>query len=164
MKRFFYMFLMLCPLCAFATDMCARDDTMVLVFDTAISRTTGINNSIEKTWTEKFSYGTFSGEATCLSAAEGLGRTTGQGAYYGTGEYANTLITAETGLSGLDANENERKYCWCRMTHPFLTPWVFNRDMGNSCADGGCPSICAYSSNMLIRILRELGGSWHNDL
>jgi hypothetical protein len=32
----------------------------------------------------------------------------------------------EPGLTGTDANGNERKYCWCKMTHPASSRWVFN--------------------------------------
>ena len=163
MKNLFVILFAILPIVATAQTMCVRDNSLVISLDVSIIGTGSGANASESIWLSDFPYGRIYGESTCLSLDEGLRQTT-SGAYYGTGEYANTLITAETGLSGLDANGNERKYCWCRMTHPFLTPWVFNRDMGNSCADGGCPSICAYSSNMLIRILRELGGSWHNDL
>ena len=164
MKNLFVILFAILPIVAAAQTMCVRDNSLVISLDANINPSSkGGSNDAESIWWVDFPYGRIYGEGTILSETEGLGQTT-SGKYYGTGEYTNTLITAEPGLSGLDANGNERKYCWCRMTHPFLTPWVFNRDMGNSCADGGCPGICAYSSNMLIRILRELGGSWHNDL
>ena len=126
------------PLCAIATDMCARDDMMVMVFDPLVNGTTNGSNTAEWTWYAVFPYGRIAGEATCLSAAEGLGRTSTTGAYYGTGDYANTFITAAAGLSGTDADGNERKYCWCRMTNPVSSRWVFNNI---SC--GFCSTVCS---------------------
>ena len=121
--------LMLCllPICANATDMCARDDTMVLVFDKDIGGSGSGSNATEWTWWVNFAYGRIAGDATCLSAAEGLGRTSGQGAYYGTGDYSKTFIEAESGLKGTDSDGNDRKYCWCKMTHPVSSRWVFTR-------------------------------------
>ena len=123
-----------------ATDMCARNDTMVFVFDKDIKGTSNGNNATEWTWWTGFAYGRVSGDATCLSAAEGLGRTTGRGAYYGTGDYANMFIDVEPGLHGTDSDGNERKYCWCKMTHPFSSRWVFND--ANASASS-CVSSCA---------------------
>ena len=134
--------LMLCllPIYANATDMCARDDTMVLVFDKDIGGSGSGNNATEWTWWVNFAYGRIAGDATCLSVKEGLGRTSGQGAYYGTGDYSKTFIEVEPGLKGTDSDGNDRKYCWCKMTHPVSSRWVF----GNAYADSSaCASNCA---------------------
>ena len=120
--------------------MCARDDTMVLVFDKDIRGSGSGHNKTEWTWWVDFPYGRIAGEATCLSAAEGLGRTSGQGVYYGTGDYSSTPITAESGLSGTDSDGNDRKYCWCKMTHPVSSRWVFYYASADSSA---CASNCA---------------------
>ena len=123
-----------------ATDMCARNDTMVFVFDKELNGASHGSNATEWTWWASFAYGRVSGEATCLSATEGLGRTTDRGAYYGTGEYANTFIDVEPGLHGTDSDGNERRYCWCKMTHPFSSRWVFDYDFASA---SGCVSSCA---------------------
>ena len=125
MKKILMIVALCVPFCAFATDMCARDDIMIMVFDPMVNGTDSGNNAAEWTWWASFAYGRVAGDATCLSAAEGLGRTSGQGAYYGTGDYANTFITADAGLNGVDADGAERKYCWCKMTHPASSRWVF---------------------------------------
>ena len=119
--------LMLCllPIYANATDMCARDDTMVLVFDKDIGGSGYGNNATEWTWWTSFAYGRIAGDATCLSVKEGLGRTGTMGAYYGTGDYSKTFIEVEPGLKGTDSDGNDRKYCWCKMTHPVSSRWVF---------------------------------------
>ena len=146
MKRFFVIIFALLPIYANATDMCARDDTMVLVFDKDVGGSGGGSNVTEWTWWVNFAYGRIAGEATCLSAAEGLGRTSGAGAYYGTGDYSKTFIEAEPGLSGTDSDGNDRKYCWCKMTHPVSSHWVFSYvPVGSS----SCASVCAkYCSNV----------------
>ena len=131
-----------------ATDMCARNDTMVFVFDKDVNGTSDGNNATEWTWWVSFEYGRISGDATCLSAAEGLGRTTGMGAYYGTGEYANTFIDVEPGLHGTDSDGNERKYCWCKMTHPFSSRWVF---LNANASASDCVLICARECSYTVK-------------
>jgi hypothetical protein len=111
---------------AIAQTMCVRDKSLVISLDKNTGGTGSGYNASEMIWWTDFSYGRIYGEATCLSAAEGLGRTAGTGAYYGVEEYATTPITAEVGLNGKDANGDERKYCWCRATHPVSSRWVFH--------------------------------------
>jgi hypothetical protein len=138
-----------------ATDMCARNDTMVFVFDKEVNGTSNGGNAIEWTWWASFEYGRVSGDATCLSATEGLGRTTGLGAYYGTGEYANTFIDVEPGLHGTDSDGNERKYCWCKMTHPFSSRWVFFNAFASA---SSCVSNCARDCSNFVRFTAMRGG------
>lgn len=139
MRKIIFLIALVLPICAYATDMCARDDTMVLVLDKRASPGGQGSVPAEWAWWVSFSYGRIAGDATCLSVKEGLGQTT-RGAYYGTGEYANTLIMAEPGLYGVDADGNERKYCWCRMRHPFMSGWFCAGALSNS---NGCKSVCA---------------------
>ena len=147
MKKILALFILLVLFCAFATDMCARDDTMVLVFDPLVSGSGG-SNANEWTWWTAFPYGTIAGDATCLSVNEGLGRVSGAGAYYGIDEYANTFITADTGLNGLDADGNERKYCWCKMTYPVSSRWVFKGVYSSAIR---CKTACANECSGYIR-------------
>ncbi|MBR5625470.1 MAG: hypothetical protein IKW67_01665 [Alphaproteobacteria bacterium] len=129
------------PIFANATDMCARDNVMVLAFDPQVEGTSSGRNAAEWSWWTQFPYGRIAGEATCLSAAEGLGQTS-VGVYYGSGEYASTFITADSGLSGVDANGAERKYCWCKMTHPAVSRWVLTNAYANK---GSCINDCSTS-------------------
>ena len=127
MKNLFVILFAILPIVAAAQTMCVRDNSLVISLDGNINPSSkGGSNDAESIWWVDFPYGRIYGEGTILSETEGLGQTT-YGAYYGTGEYTNTLITAEPGLSGLDANENERTYCWCRMTHPATSAWVLIR-------------------------------------
>ena len=150
--------LMLCllPIYANATDMCARDDTMVLVFDKDIGGSGYGNNATEWTWWTSFAYGRIAGDATCLSVKEGLGRTGTMGAYYGTGDYSKTFIEVEPGLKGTDSDGNDRKYCWCKMTHPVSSRWVFS---DRAYADSSsCASDCAASCGNRVRNYSALRG------
>ena len=155
MKKLLMIVALLMPVCAVATDMCARDDIMVMVFDPQVNGTSNGNNATEWRWWTDFAYGRVAGDATCLSAAEGLGRTSGMGAYYGTGDYANTFITADAGLNGLDADGNERKYCWCKMTHPASSRWVFNNAYASASA---CVSNCSYYCGFYVRNYSAMRG------
>ena len=156
--------LMLCllPIYANATDMCARDDTMVLVFDKDIGGSGYGNNATEWTWWTSFAYGRIAGDATCLSVKEGLGRTGTMGAYYGTGDYSKTFIEVEPGLKGTDSDGNDRKYCWCKMTHPVSSRWVFSyaRDDSSACASdcaANCGSRVHYYSAMRGGVFGSVG-------
>ena len=141
MKKLFFIFALFLPIYALATDMCARNNTIVIIFDNNINGTSNGNDATEWSWWASFPYGRIAGDATCLSKEEGLGRTSGVGAYYGTGEYSNTFINADAGLSGTDANGNERAYCWCRMTHPVSSHWVFK---------GACSKCAQECSNIRL--------------
>ncbi|MBR5625841.1 MAG: hypothetical protein IKW67_03625 [Alphaproteobacteria bacterium] len=142
-KIIFTLLICTATMAANATDMCARDDVMVLAFDPMVNATSTGSYAPEWSWWVQFPYGRIAGEATCLSAAEALGRTSGFGAYYGTGEYSSTFITVESGLSGVDADGAERKYCWCKMTHPAVSRWVFGAYSGLSNCATACPAACS---------------------
>ena len=148
-------FICMASVVANATDMCARNDTMVFVFDKEVNGTNNGSNATEWTWWTSFAYGRVSGDATCLSIAEGLGRTTDQGAYYGTGEYANTFIDVEPGLHGTDSDGNERKYCWCTMTHAISSRWVFGYAIASA---SNCVSGCAAHCGNSVRINAAMRG------
>lgn len=161
MKRFFVIIFALLPIYANATDMCARDDTMVLVFDKDVGSSGAGYNATEWTWWVNFPYGRIAGEVTCLSAAEGLGRTSGQGVYYGTGDYSKTFIEVEPGLKGTDSDGNDRKYCWCKMTHPVSSRWVFNAIYSDSSV---CASSCALRCSDSVRDRSAMRGGMFNSV
>ena len=123
MKRLLILFGLFLPVCAIATDMCARDDTMVLVFDAHVAGSGGTLNESEWTWVASYAYGRIQGEATCISSQE----------------YQNANI--QSGLSGTDANGNPRGSCFCKMLHPVMSGWV-----GTSAWDtDGCIRNCRFS-------------------
>ena len=138
-----------------ATEMCARNDTVIVPLEAANNGLSSGYNNNEFTWWVDFDFGRIYGYSTCLSADEGLGRTGTMGAYYGTGEYANAFINVDPGLTGTDANGNERKYCWCKMTHPASSRWVFSYAHASA---SHCVSHCASYCGNHVRILAAMRG------
>lgn len=133
--------LMMMPCIAWSVTMCARDDVLSISLVPGIAGADWAYNAAEYTWRVNFSYGTILGEATCLSAAEG-----GEGSK----QYAFTNTSGEMlsydvpkGLHGTDNNGNERVYCWCRMTHPASSRWVFYRGFSASSCASNCAKDCA---------------------
>ena len=135
----------LCVLCilmcvpAFATEMCARNNMIVVPLDSNVGGSGNSYNQAEMVWSATFPYGVISGEATCLSAAEGGKPSGSMGSYTNIdGDMLEQSVPA--GLRHYDADNNERGYCWCRMTHPASSRWVFNA----SASASACASNCAY--------------------
>ena len=132
---------------AVATEMCARNDTIVIPLDSNVGGSSSSYNQKEMVWTATFPYGVISGEATCLSAAEG-GKPSGS-----MGVYTNidgNMLPQDTpaGLMHYDANNNERGYCWCKMTHPASSRWVFSRSYSASDCASSCAAYCGrYAQN-----------------
>ena len=143
-----------------ATEMCARNDTVIIPLEAANKGVSSGSNKNEFTWWVDFDFGRVYGYSTCLSADEGLGNIGTIGGYYGKGEYANTFIDAEPGLSGNDANGKERKYCWCKMTHPASSRWVLSEGFGSaSYCVSHCASNCGYNVQADAALRSGLFGS-----
>lgn len=123
MRKIIFLIALVLPICAYATDMCARDDTMVLVFDSNVGGAGSTLNQVEWSWVASYTYGRIQGESTCIS----------------TQEKQNGDI--QPGLSGTDANGNPRGSCFCKMTHPVVSGWVETQAWGMD----GCVLNCVYS-------------------
>ena len=130
MKKIVACLFVLLPFCVFATDMCARNDTMIMILDPQIpDRPKGDFNAVEWRWGVNFPLGRVSGDAICLSESEG-----------GATALLSTLDSdIDTGQHGMDSNGNERKYCWCRISHPFGTKWYLNKVYASADA---CKTAC----------------------
>jgi len=111
---------------AHATTMCATDDTIAIVLDPAINGTNHTSNNEIFEWSSVFSYGTVWGIATCVDT---------NGSY---GVAVDELRDSNGELA--KGGERTGKYCWCQMTHPAVSRWVFRHACG-SVAD--CRSDCA---------------------
>ena len=145
--------MLLMPCVGGALTMCVRDSSLVVSLDQSIGGTTNGNNASEMLWWTEFSYGRIYGEATCLSEAEGgkassMGTTTNSN-----GEKLSQDIPA--GLKNKDADGNDRGYCWCRMTHPAYSRWVFNY---SSYSASTCASDCARNCGNSARDYAALRG------
>ncbi len=141
-----------------ATEMCANDDTIVIVLsekNVALGSQSG--NSVS--WTAKASGGfRYYGYATMLSEAEGGKPSGGQGSITNSnGEILPTGGDSLIGLSGTDADGNDRIYCWCRMAHPVSSYWTF---YGKETGTTPCGYYCAHHTqvgNMLKFQLATVG-------
>ena len=141
MKKVIYLLVgVLLSLPSVATEMCARNDTIVIPLDSNINGTVIGYDVAEATWWAVFSYGRIYGVSTCLSAAEGGKPSGGQGSY--TNDKGQMLPDddALAGRTGQDADGNDRGYCWCKMTHPMSSRWVLSYARSAS----ACASNCAY--------------------
>ena len=149
-------FIILCCfgiLSAHATEMCARDDTVVIPLDATIVANRGDRNAVEFVWWNNFEYGTIYGGTACLSKKE----IEEMGSWPVSGSNTKTLNTASDELIGssgyymnADANPDipdsekpdyERRYCTVKLTHPMSSNWIYTYDytLAPSCAFG-CPN------------------------
>ena len=106
-----------------AVSLCSKTGIVTVVLDPSIGGTGYSYNNDAGVWKTNFSYGTVTGISTCQSVAGSA-----QGDF-------SVEISANGG-------ENNGKYCWCKMTHPMASRWVF-RSVNKS--DDICWSNCTYS-------------------
>lgn len=120
-----------------ATDMCARNDVMLFVLDASAPKTKGEKFNTSE-WSCNTSSGRIQGDSTCLSDTE-------------------SSENAIAGLKGTDSNGNERKKCYCNLTHPFKSKWVLASTLASAsaCADTGCVNACnaVFWNNTLLKSL-----------
>ena len=124
---------------AHATEMCARRDITVVPLDATVAGGGGLTqfDQTEWIWWGNPSYGKIYGTATCLALQEIRDisgdqtiKITGVGGLSG----IYTLPTDDYELMGrygyyngdTSIPENERKYCFCKLTHPMSSQWVIN--------------------------------------
>ena len=143
MKKLLVIIMMiLIPCVGGALTMCVRDSSLVVSLDQSIAGTSSGKNVSEMLWWVEFLYGRIYGEATCLSAAEGGKPDGSQFAITNSnGEMLSQNIPA--GLKGKDADGNDRIHCWCRMTHPAYSRWVFVHSGSVSTCMANCALNCS---------------------
>ena len=127
--------MLLMPCVANALDMCVRDSAMVVSLDPAVGGSSYKSNASEMTWSVTFSYGTIYGEATCLSDADGTPSENTMGVY--TNSKGEMLPNDDTFVQRKDGG-----HCWCRMTHPASSRWVFNYSYSASYCASACANYC----------------------
>lgn len=135
MKKILISFLMcMLVLPVYATKMCAANDTVVVVLDPSVAGTGYTYDNVLGTWTTTFPYGKVSGTSACLSSAYGKS---------GGGWIANlTDVDAQGVERPVIGGERHGQYCWCKMTHPAASRWVFDGDGGSA---SYCASYCTHS-------------------
>ena len=136
---------------AHATEMCARRDITVVPLDATVLDGSGMVqcDRIEWIWWGNPSYGKIYGTATCLSLHE-VREITGNpslGTLYGIGTLPTDdyELMGRYGYYGTDTSkpEYERKYCFCKLTHPMSSQWAYQGDTGSAqtCIDF-CADFC----------------------
>ena len=115
-----------------AAQMCADENTTTIVLDPSIQGIGYTYDTPSFTWQTNFSYGTINGVAACLTSNYDQVRG---GAVAGLTDAGETVVGGE--LNGA--------HCWCKMTHPAASLWVFfyTYGSGSSCA-GSCAYNCGY--------------------
>ena len=135
-----------------ATEMCARNDTIVVPLDATVGGTGYGYNAVEWMWWATFEYGKIYGTATCLSPAE-----------------VTELLPSDDdellGRSGKDATaESEgtadnRTQCYCKLTHPMSSRWVFLGSNSASDCASYCANACALNARVNVGLRSGLFGS-----
>ncbi len=149
MKKILIVLLALVGAPALATTICAEDDVIAIVLDPEVNGTNHTYNTNLFEWGATFSYGSVWGIATCLDK---------NGSY---GVAVDELRSEDGELA--TGGERKGKYCWCQMTHPAVSRWVF-RGAFSSVDDcrSNCASYCGYNVRVLrfprgrVRVARQL--------
>ena len=100
---------------AWATTMCAANDTVAVVLDPSVGMTNYNKDVGLGTWWVWGPYGTVHGISACLNVGESMGNTVARLTDTNNGE-TNLVV----------GSEKYGRYCWCRMTHPAVSLWTFN--------------------------------------
>ena len=135
-----------------ATEMCARNDTIVVPLDATVTGTGYGYNNVEWMWWATFEYGKIYGTATCLSKAE-----------------AAKLLPSDDdellGRSGKDAAAQEsggadnRGECYCKLTHPMSSRWVLHGSYGAPGCVASCVYFCGFNGYNMVNLRSGLFGS-----
>lgn len=125
--------ILLASLRAHATTMCVANNSLAIVLDPQVDGTSYSYNADLYEWYAVFPYGTVAGIATCVGTSGGAP--------------TDTLIDDETG-DFVTGGERTGNYCWCRMTHPVKSRWVYRY---TASAVDNCGSTCANSCGFNVR-------------
>ena len=131
----------------FATEMCARNDVVVIPLDAAAPSTGGtFFENIDWRFGNSFGYGPVRGLATCLTNPEATSLTITGDTWYG------LLKTRDYDLAGLysdnDNDENPRSVCCCKITNPVSSRWFCIKDKTTSTS---CYSACSAECTAALR-------------
>lgn len=140
---------------AFATEMCARNDTVVVVLDAAENRTGGGGNSVDMIHFSVFEYGRVTVGYACLTEKE-INSYPSTGTVGNPGRLLDTREYNLWGLYGEDTDSEPRKYCACKIIHPVSSKWLVRWNNGTASA---CRQNCQVTCNDLFRdshIAREI--------
>lgn len=120
-----------------ASTLCAADNTIPIVLNPEIGRTSYKYNDAPGEFSITFPYGTIYGVGTCVSTKPNNGN-----------DLRKTLVDTTTGKV-VTGREELGQYCWCQITHPVKTYWMpsYNHSETLSCVSG-CASDCVLNSSI----------------
>ena len=170
MKKIFI--ILCCMLCisAHATEMCARDDTVVIPLDATLNRKGQGANITEWIWWEEFDYGTIYGAAACLSLKE-IQEIQNNPNLTSPPTVLNTSSDELIGSFGYYENNKTdpiyaRIYCYYKITHPMSSSWAFRNTYSppiNS-TQWACESVCYYNNGRYMSNTLEDKKSFFNSI
>ncbi len=145
MKRIITALMMMITIPSFATTMCAVDNSVVVVLDPTVAGTAGgTYDATAGLWNATFPYGMIYGISACLNTGQGKSM----------GYYESQLTDTNNGETNLvQGSEKYGRYCWCKMTHPVASLWVFNGDYGSAAS---CASSCTYYCGYYARYVEAM--------
>ena len=125
-----------------ANTMCVTNDNTNIILDPSIDGTGYTKDEAAKTWTATFPNYTVSGIATCNSTS---------------GTYAKAY--PEYNFDNNHAS-SEGVYCWCRMTYPIRSAWVFSTQRTDALeCEERCATSCGYLTSAVLDFRRSVYGS-----
>lgn len=116
----------MCPLCAFATGMCVHSGSYVAQLSTSrdgVSYAVGSSGA----WTVTFDYPTSSFNTNTVKGSSACNEIAGT---------ANTADATVSSVSGEATGVN----CWCAMTKPLVSDWVYS---GAYASTDACVAACS---------------------
>ena len=148
-----------------ATEMCARNDTVVIPLDATIGYNGFGNNTTEWLWWLTYSYGILYGSGTCLSKKEIMMYSDWNGSGKPTiGSALNIASDELIGLSGyyMNANVNSdipdaeksdyaRVYCFYKLTHPMSSSWIYSTIYNDPLTGYNCKTNCIVENRAYFR-------------
>ena len=150
MKKVMMIIALMIPITGWGATMCSKNDTITIMLDPSVgneSNSTYGYSTAQSTWWTAFPYGTIRGISTCLSSNYGKSRG---------GYVADLHDNGELVVGG----ETNGEHCWCKMTHPAASLWVFcyTFSSASDCADY-CARFCGYYVRSLSVMRSGLFGS-----
>ena len=128
MKKVLAILICTLTLNAHATEMCARDDTVVVPLDATLTGKSYGSDPVEFIWWADFDYGRVYGAAACLSLQDIRNIENNQEL----DKPPYILSSNDTKLIGTtwyynndsSVSENIRGYCYLQLTHPMVSRWA----------------------------------------
>ena len=124
-----------------ANTMCVTSDNNSIILDPSIEGTAYTRDEATKTWITTFPNYTVSGIATCNSTQGVSARA------YPEYNFDNNQASSE----GI--------YCWCRMTSPVRSAWVYSREHSSA---SECASYCANYCGKYVQERSNVRGAVFN--